>query len=577
MLQTIYNIVEICHQKGIRDAIISPGSRSAPLTLAFAKHKKISTKIISDERVAAFVALGIAQQTRKTVVLLCTSGSAALNYFPAVAEAFFQKIPLLILTADRPPEWIDQLDGQTIRQSEIYGKHCKKSFQLPVDYSHSDAKWQVHRIISEAINLAERFPPAPVHINCPFREPFYPIENQQSENSDSIKKSQNSFRIIEEFPFENHISENTWDFLIQNWHNSSKILIIGGQERKNEKLTSVLSQISNNFDIPIISDVISNLHTVENAIKRQDILLGNRENWQELAPDLLITFGKSVISKSLKLFLRKYKAKQHWHIQKAGQVADTYQALTHILPCESKYFFENLLQKQIQKSSKSYFDNWQKLDSQHHQIHQSFFNFQPFSEFEVIYKSILNLPKIANLHLANSMSVRYANFINLSSEQNGIEVFANRGTSGIDGSTSTAIGHSLCDDKLNILITGDVAFFYDSNAFWQNYLGNNLRIILLNNQGGGIFKMIAGARDQKECKEYFVTEQNQNARLLSEQFGLTYNLVDKREDFEQTLNTFFEPSSKSQILEVKINMEINTKILTLYRKLLVPSHGSNDG
>ena len=183
-----------------------------------------------------------------------------------------------------------------------------------------------------------------------------------------------------------------------------------------------------------------------------------------------------------------------------------------------------------------------------------------------IYKSILNLPKVANLHLANSMSVRYANFINLKTAQNGIEVFANRGTSGIDGSTSTAIGHSFCDDKLNILITGDVAFFYDSNAFWQNYLGNNLRIILLNNQGGGIFKMIAGARDQKECKEYFVTEQNQNARLLCEQFDLDYHFVDKREDFEQTLETFFESSSKSQILEVKTDIEINTNVLTLYRK-----------
>jgi 2-succinyl-5-enolpyruvyl-6-hydroxy-3-cyclohexene-1-carboxylate synthase len=562
MLQTITNIVDICYQKGIRDVILSPGSRSAPLTIAFAKHQEINTKIISDERVAAFVAMGIAQQTNKTVVLVCTSGSAALNYFPAVAEAFFQKIPLLIMTADRPPEWIDQLDGQTIRQTEIYGKHCKQFYQLPVDYSHSDAKWQVERTISEAINLSQSFPPAPVHINCPFREPFYP----KNDISNSSKENENTLKIIEELPFENHISENIWEFLIENWNNSNKILIIGGQERQNTELTKSLSQVSNDFDVPVISDIISNLHGIENAIKRQDAFLGNRDNWQNLAPDLLITFGKSVISKNLKLFLRKYKPKHHWHIQKAGQVADTYQALTQIIRCEPTYLFESLVHKQIQKSSKIYFQSWKWLDQNYVQLHKSFFKTQPFSEFEVVYKSILNLPKVANLHLANSMSVRYANFINLKTVQNGIEVFANRGTSGIDGSTSTAIGHSFCDDKLTILITGDVAFFYDSNAFWQNYLGNNLRIILLNNQGGGIFKMIAGARDQKECKEYFVTEQNQNARLLSEQFGLGYHFVDTREDFEHTLETFFEPSSESQILEVKTDMEINTNVLTLYRK-----------
>lgn len=154
-MQPIFNIAEICARKGMRDMVLSPGSRCAPLTLAFVRHPDINTKTISDERSAAFIAIGIAQQTLLTTGLVCTSGSAAYNYAPAIAEAFYQQIPLLILTADRPPEWIDQLDGQTIKQESIYGKHVKASYSLPVDYSHPDSKWFIERTLSEAINLSQ--------------------------------------------------------------------------------------------------------------------------------------------------------------------------------------------------------------------------------------------------------------------------------------------------------------------------------------------------------------------------------------------------------------------------------------
>ena len=157
-MQSIYNIAEICAQKNVKEVVISPGSRSAPLTLAFARHPEINTRTISDERSAAFIALGIAQQTKQTSALVCTSGSAAYNYAPAVAEAYYQQIPLLILTADRPPEWIDQQDGQTIRQEGIFGKHVKRSFVLPVDDGYEDTAWFIERTISEAINLTQEKP-----------------------------------------------------------------------------------------------------------------------------------------------------------------------------------------------------------------------------------------------------------------------------------------------------------------------------------------------------------------------------------------------------------------------------------
>ncbi|GAB3818211.1 hypothetical protein GCM10028895_15180 [Pontibacter rugosus] len=179
IIQPVVNIAEICALKGVQNVVLSPGSRCAPLTIAFARHPKLNVRTVSDERAAAFIALGMALTTGKPTVLVCTSGTAALNYAPAVAEAYFQQVPLLILTADRPPEWIDQLDGQTIRQQKVYGQHIKQSYTFPVDFSHPDATWHSERLVSEALNETVSFPAGPVHINVPLREPFTlpPVRN----------------------------------------------------------------------------------------------------------------------------------------------------------------------------------------------------------------------------------------------------------------------------------------------------------------------------------------------------------------------------------------------------------------
>ena len=186
-MQAVYNIAEICAQHGITDVVLSPGSRSAPLTLAFARHPNLTVRVVPDERAAAFIALGMAQAQRRAVALVCTSGTAGLNYAPAVAEAFFQQIPLVIFTADRPPEWIDQLDGQTIRQRNLFGAHAKGAFEFPVETSHPDAKWFSARLVNEAINLAQAAPAGPVQVNVPLREPFYPKAGEEIEYDKDVK------------------------------------------------------------------------------------------------------------------------------------------------------------------------------------------------------------------------------------------------------------------------------------------------------------------------------------------------------------------------------------------------------
>lgn len=551
-MQAIYNIAQLCFLKGIKHAVLSPGSRCAPLTISFARQKDIQKYIIPDERSAAFIGLGLSRISHRPTVLICTSGSAAYNYAPSVAEAYFQHIPLLILTADRPPEWIDQLDGQTIRQTNIYGNHVKGSFTLPVDTSHPDADWQVERMVNEAINLASQFPKGPVHINIPLREPFYP--KGEIEFSTTIK-------VIEVLKSSTLLDEVVINNLLKELAQYKKILIVAGQSFVNKELTEVLSKLN----IPVVTDIISN-HTFSGSIKNHDLFLSSKN---KIEPELLITFGDSVISKSLKTFLRKNKSSVHWHIQEAGAVADTFQSLTKHIPVEPLYFFKELIKGKVE--SLSYKKLWQESDNAVSGKINNFLEKETsFSEFEVAYSLINKLPDYSIFHLANSMPVRYANAIGLKNST--VEVVANRGTSGIDGVISTAYGTALATNKLIIVLTGDMTFLYDRNAFWNNYLPPNLRIVILNNHGGGIFRMIEGPASQKEGEEYFVTKQALTAENTLKDFDLEYTQVKDRAGFEKALISFFTINGKSKVLEVITDGIENTEVWKKFKRMLNDSY-----
>ncbi|HNP19059.1 MAG TPA: 2-succinyl-5-enolpyruvyl-6-hydroxy-3-cyclohexene-1-carboxylic-acid synthase [Fulvivirga sp.] len=554
----IFNIPEICAQLGVTHAIISPGSRNAPLTIAFARNEAIACKVIPDERSAAFIALGMAQQTNKPVVLICTSGSAALNYSPAVAEAYFQQIPLLIFTADRPPEWIDQLDGQTIRQENIYGKHVKGSYNMPVDSINDDASWHGQRMISEAVNLSYEFPCGPVHVNFPFREPLYP--NTEAEVKAEVKV------IAQTSPiplFDAH----TKDELAIQWRSYSRKLIIYGQAAPSKRELDLLGQLTKEQKIPIVGDIISNIQSATDVILHSDVFLGSAKKGlhESLQPDLLVTFGKSMLSKNLKLMLRKYKPKAHWHIQQAGQVADTYQSLTKVIRTSPQNFLEEIAQIENDynfddQKQENYFHIWQIEERKVKRLLSNFFPQEPLGEFELVKEVLDNLPGNCNLHLANSMSVRYANFIGLEDNKQ-INVYANRGTSGIDGCNSTTVGASLANDKLNVLITGDLAFLYDRNAFWHNYPIPNLRIVVLNNHAGGIFRIIKGPDALPELETYFETEQKLTASNVADEFNMDYFLCNKRSKLKNFMKQFFELDGKPKILELESDSKENKRIL----------------
>ena len=565
LLQPIINLVNILAKKGVNHAIISPGSRNAPLTIALVRHPEIITKSISDERSAAFIAMGMAQNLKSPVAISCTSGSAAYNYAPAVAEAFFQEIPLIILTADRPKEWIHQHDGQTIFQTDIFGKHVKKSFEIGADYTQPDSVWYIERIINEAINLSKSYPQGPVHINIPLREPFYPSDNEE------IVFNTNP-RLIEIEEIERTLNKTSWHNILNKFQEYERILIAGGQGDKNEELSKILQKLQDEFHVVCLGDTISNLGF--EAISKHDIFL-KPEN-ENLTPELLITFGKSFISKGLKSFLRKNKAIEHWHLQLDEHLIDTFQSLTKIIGLKPLDFFTKIYEDLDfekfrtgeEERDETYKNDWLSQERKATIYLERFFNLaiyqESFNEFAVIKKLMSSLPENAQLHLANSMSVRYANYIGVDFKKN-IDVFANRGTSGIDGCVSTAVGQALTTDKLVFLLVGDVAFFYDRNGLWNRYLPDNLRIIVLNNHGGGIFRIIDGPNKQAELEEYFETVQSMNAKNTAQDAGLDYYFANTNADFDSNLFYFLSDKGKSKLLEVETDSITNANIFKNFK------------
>lgn len=565
-LQPVYDIAALCAAQGVRQAVLCPGSRNAPLTLAFARHPEVTCWSISDERSAAFVALGIARQLNRPAVLVSTSGTAAYNFAPAVAEAYFARIPLIVITADRPTEWVGQQDGQTIFQYGLFGHHAKRAYQLTQTYDHPDDRWAINRIVNETINVARQEPAGPVHINVPLREPLYP-ENEGTSYSSDI-------RVINDIAPVHTLNPEQAGRFRNVWNHSPRVLILAGQLPPDGSLQTSLLQVVSKYRIPLVADVLSNLHTVESAIRRADLFIGacNDDQKQTLRPDLLISLGDGSLSRPLKKFLRDYRARTHWHLQAAGDVADTYQSVTDVVRIQPAAFFAfmDTLPEISGTTHSLYANEWMQLErSAAHSVDAVIGSDQP-SELNLVHRVLKRMTE-GSLHLANSMSVRYAAMTGLCSSQGAVGVYSNRGTSGIDGCTSTVVGHALVSQTPHVLITGDVAFFYDRNAFWHNYPLPHLRIVVLNNHGGGIFRMIDGPGETKETEEYLVTRQPLTARHLCEELGLSYHRISPDEDPEETLASFLSAGNTAKILELESSIELNINIINSLKKTIKDS------
>jgi len=548
-----------CSDFGIEHAVICPGSRSAPLVFAFNRNKNIKTYAIVDERSAGYIALGMAQQLQKPVALICTSGTATLNFFPAIAEAFYQKIPLIVLTADRPSELLNQQDGQMINQVNVFGSHVRGSLQFEVRSS----KFEVQSLLEKSM-----FPvKGPVHINVPLVEPLYEelfeelaIDNGQWAIDNYKIKTFNNLTIFDNF------DKNK---LLNAVKSSSKKVILVGQGFPDQELASVLKSLEQKGFV-ILSDVVSNQYE-SSSISHYDLIVAQAtpEILKTLEPDLIISLGGPVLSKALKLWLKKQKPKFHFRIQQDEDLVNTYDNVTDYLIIDNitplKFIAEQFI------SENSFLINWQNINAKAKKLVADFTqnNQSVFNELVTVKNVLEQLPNQSQLQIANSTAIRYVSYLGLTAKN--LTVFCNRGTSGIDGCTSTALGAALINNKITTLITGDLAFFYDRNAFWNNYIPNNLRVILLNNNGGGIFNLIDGPSSAPELDKFFLTKHTLKAKNLAADFGIIYENCTSQNELNQALNSFFEPSETAKILELSFDMNKSAEVYKAFRKMVIGS------
>lgn len=574
-------VVTLCKTHSIKHIVISPGSRNAPLTIGFTHDDFFKCYSIVDERCAAFFAMGIAQQTQEPTAVVCTSGSALLNYYPAVSEAYYSRIPLVVLSADRPKHLVDIGDGQTIKQKNVYGEHVFYSANLKLDLRdetyrppkeevpifknlenkvekilglqdgiQSQNETEIHKALHSAVINS-----GPVHINVPFDEPLY---NRVEELTISPKP----FKLLDT---ETEVNALVIDVCSKIWQNATRKLVLVGVFQPNSIEKNILDVLVKDEGVVILTETTSNLH-------HQDIFPGidkliaplDDEGFKALQPEVLLTLGGLIVSKKVKRFLRDYKPTYHWHVNKHN-ANDTFFALDQHISISPNTFFNSFLSKVNLPVKSNYKAYWLAVRDKRRKLHDDYLDTIPFSDFTVFNQILKSIPHNSQLQVGNSSAIRYTQLFQMRSD---ITVFCNRGTSGIDGSTSTAIGASVVSKKRVTFISGDLSFFYDSNALWNNYIPNSFRIIVLNNSGGGIFRILPGHKNTDNFDTYFETKHNLNASDLSKMFGFEYTTAQNEADLSKALDSFYNTSDKPKLLEIFTPSTKNDKILLDYFKFI---------
>ncbi|MCC6542604.1 MAG: 2-succinyl-5-enolpyruvyl-6-hydroxy-3-cyclohexene-1-carboxylic-acid synthase [Flavobacteriales bacterium] len=540
-------LARLCAAKGIKYAVISPGSRSAPLVIAFNKQEGIECLRVIDERSAAFFAMGMAQQLHAPVALICTSGSAVLNYGPAIAEAFYQRIPLLVITADRPEEWVDQGEGQAIRQQGVLALHMKLSVQLPRILTDELARWHCGRLINDAIDSTLLPVPGPVHVNVPFAEPLYGT-------TEAVEAS----RFIAPVMTESFILPDHARWLIGQLSACKRVMVLAGQGVWSEGMRKQLVQFAALPQVTVHTEATTNLDESAFITCIDRVIEGvSGRNENDLRPDLLITFGGAVVSKRIKTLLRKWRPAQHWNVDAGQRHHDTYQSLTHDIAVSPEIFFAQIVQG-VQPNESFYGEAWKMMDESTRGKHNRLIAAAPFCDLTVFHTLNDRIPGGTDVHLANSTPARYAQLFD---RVRGIRWFGNRGTSGIDGCTSTAVGAAFATKRTTTLITGDTAFCYDSNAFWNDHIPPSLKVIVIDNGGGNIFRFIEGPDKDPDLLQWFEAPHGRSIEQLVKSFDLPYYHASEQASLEAGIDKLYAVHDRPAVLHITTDARTSPQVL----------------
>lgn len=568
-------IAELCKAYNIQHIVISPGSRSAALTISFTNDDYFKCYSIVDERCAGFFALGIAQQIQQPVALVCTSGSALLNYYPAVSEAYYSDIPLVVLSADRPKYLVDIGDGQTIKQANVYGSHVHYNANLKLDLRDDTINYSKEepKLIQSLQDKAERFlgiqedtqasnereinaafhkaiaSSGPVHLNCPFEEPLY---NTVDTLIKPIKKAEPSH-------FNTTFLDPEVETAKAEWEQSPKKMVLIGANYPDTIDNLFIEALANDDSVIVFTETTSNIHHSAFFPSIDKIIAPlEDDDFKRLQPDILLTVGGMIVSKKVKAFLRKYQPKLHWHLG-GTRANDTFFCLSKHFKMSADSFFKSI--SEYQNVASDYKATWTKVKAHRISKHDHYLDEIPFCDFKVFDILLKSIPDHNQLQVSNSSAIRYTQLFDLNPT---LSVFCNRGTSGIDGSTSTAIGAASVTTQPVVFITGDLSFFYDSNALWNNYIPNNFRILLINNEGGGIFRILPGHKNTENFDAYFETKHQLTAKHLCEMYGFDYKVADNEEALKQALQDFYSTSDAPKLLEIHTPSRLNDEVLLAY-------------
>lgn len=529
--KNILQLTALLVEHGVSQVVVCPGSRNAPLVHTLASHSFFTCHSVTDERSAGFYALGLALNGGKPAAVCCTSGTALLNLHPAVAEAFYQQVPLVVISADRPAAWIGQMDGQTLPQPGVFGTLVKKSVTLPEIHTDEEA-WFCNRLVNEALMELNHHGKGPVHINVPIAEPLFRF------TAETLPE----VRVITRYQGLN-VYDKAYDELIARLNSYSRRLAVVGQmnliylfERKICKLLykhfAWLTEHTGNRTVPGVA--VKNFDAILYALPEAE--------QQKLAPELVITYGGHIVSKRLKQFLRRHPPREHWHVSPDGEVADLFGSLTTVIEMDPFEFLEKIAYL-LENKPVEYPKAW---EFQSKKLAAPAFE---YSEMAAVGRLMGGLPEEAALHLGNSSTVRYAQLFTVPPT---VEVCCNRGTSGIEGSLSTALGYASASEKLNFIVLGDLSFFYDMNALWMSTIRPNVRILLLNNGGGEIFETLPGLKMEPRTHRFVTAAHTVTAEGWAVERGFSYRAVRGEAELEEAMAAFTAPEATEKPLFVEV-------------------------
>jgi 2-succinyl-5-enolpyruvyl-6-hydroxy-3-cyclohexene-1-carboxylate synthase len=527
-LQHIAELGPLLKRHGARHVIISPGSRNAPLILLFTSDADYRCHSIVDERSAGYVALGMARQLGEPVILVITSGTAVLNLSPAIAEAFQQRIPLVVLTADRPREILSQFNNQILDQRAPYFNYCKGFFEFPAEVrSLEELKIEIEcidHLLIEALCL----PKGPVHVNLPLTEPLYeplpaahfPVLDQREKGTGYVPAPVLHSSDISSGP---------------------RVLILAGMGNPDEALQKTLEQLVVKKQAVVVAENISNLNS-EHFISTPELLLAgaSEKDRESLRPKQVISFGKQVVSKRLKLFVQSLENARLTEFPEDADISAMLKNLS--LP---------------EMEDQLYCSTWKELELREQKRAAAYFSELPYGSLSVLGRILDAAPGQCVVHLGNSSTIRFSQLMPSRSD---LAYYSNRGTSGIDGSVSSAVGAAMVSDKQHLLVVGDLSFVYDSNALWNKDFPENLKIVVINDGGGGIFRLLDGPTKMPFFEEYSVTHHPVSLKLLSGSFGRGFARADSYEELVQEMKLLFTRGSSLSVLEVDCTDSDNSRI-----------------